>query len=110
MKITKFKIGENEGLFIPIPYIYKNFKLVQYATAGTYIMETDSTGLNHWKINIPKGNYEIIGRSHELSPELVKEKFQVPFKKYIRLLNKKDITVNYSDSSDFWLVVVLTER
>ena len=110
MKITKFKIGENEGLFIPIPYMYKNFKLVQYATAGTYIMETDSNGLNHWKINIPKGNYEIIGRSNELAPELVEEKFEVPFKQYIKLLNEKDITVNYSDHSDFWLVVVLTER
>ena len=110
MKITKFKIGENEGLFIPIPYMYKNFKLVQYATAGTYIMENDSTGLNHWKINIPRGNYEIIGRSNELAPELVEEKFKVPFEKYIKLLNEKNITVNYSDHSDFWLVVILTER
>lgn len=110
MKITKFKIGENEGLFIPIPYMYKNYKLVQYATAGTYIIETDSTGLNHWKINIPRGNYEIIGRSNELPPELVEEKFKVPFEKYIKLLNEKNITVNYSDHSDFWLVVILTER
>jgi hypothetical protein len=110
MKITKFKIGKIEGLFIPVPYMYKNFEVVQYNTAGTYIMETDSNELNHWKINIPRGNYEIIGRSNELAPELVEEKFKVPFKQYIKLLNEKDITVNFSDHSDFWLVVILTER
>ena len=109
MKITKFKIGKTEGLFVPTPYIYKNCTLVQYATAGTYIMETDSTGLNHWKIKIPRGNYEILGRSNELTPELAERKFEVTFKEYIKLLNEKDITVNYSDHSDFWLVLILTK-
>ena len=55
------ELNKEDFLFVNVPEMYKNFKIVQYATAGTYIMETDSTGLNHWKINIPRGNYEIVG-------------------------------------------------
>ena len=106
MKIVEFKTKDRQGLFIPIPYMYKNFKIKQYSRAGTYVMETDSNGLNHWKINIPRGNYEIIGRSNELEPELIESKIGIPYKEYIGILNEKDITVNYSDRSDFWLVVL----
>ena len=67
-------------------------------------------GENKDQLVFNRGNYEIIGWSNELAPELVEEKFKVPFKQYIKLLNEKDITVNYSDHSDFWLVVILTER
>jgi len=41
---------------------------------------------------------------------LVESKIEIPFKDYIKILNEKDITVNYSDTSNFWLVVLLTER
>jgi hypothetical protein len=33
---------------------------------GSWVMETDSKGLNHWKINIPQGKYNIIGFSNSL--------------------------------------------
>lgn len=107
--IVEFKTKDREGLFVSIPYRYKNFKIEQYSRAGTYLMETDSTGLNHWKINIPRGNYEVVGRSNELEPELVESKIGIPFKEYIAILNEKDITVNFSDHSNFW-AVLLTER
>ena len=55
------ELNKEDFLFVNVPEMYKNFKIVQYTRAGTYIMETDSTGLNHWKINIPRGNYEIVG-------------------------------------------------
>ena len=59
MEITE--INKNDFLFINVPEVYENFKIMQYGFAGTYIMETDSKSLNHWKINIPRGNYEIVG-------------------------------------------------
>jgi hypothetical protein len=108
-EIVEFKTKDKEGLFVSIPYSYKNFVIKQYCQAGTYLMETDSTGLNHWKINLPKGNYEYIGRSNELQPEKVESKIGITFKEYINILNEKDITVNYSDNSNFW-GVILTER
>jgi hypothetical protein len=53
---------ENELYYINVPNQYKNFKIVTYNRAGTYIMETDSKQLNHWKEKLPKGyTYEIIG-------------------------------------------------
>ena len=108
-KIVNFKLGNNEGIFVAIPYSFKNFTVEQYPVSGTYLMETDSKGLNHWKIKIPKGKYRYIGRSNELNPELVEDTFKVPFKKYTNILNEKDIKVNYSDHSNFW-AVLLTEQ
>jgi len=104
--IVEFKTKDREGLFVSIPYRYKNFKIEQYSRAGTYLMETE---LNHWKIKIPKGNYKYIGRSNELNPEFVEEVLKVPFKEYTNMLNEMDITVNYSDNSNFW-AVLLAER
>jgi hypothetical protein len=107
---VEFNAGKHKGLFISVPYIYKNFKIEQYSKRfGTYLVETDSNSLNHWKIKIPNGCYDIIGLSNKLEPELVKSKIGIPFKDYINILNEKDITVNYSDTSNFWLVVLLTE-
>lgn len=108
-KIVDFKIGNSKGVFVVIPYSFKNFTIVQYPVSGTYLMETDSKELNHWKTKIPKGNYKYIGRSNELSPEFVEETLNVPFKQYTNMLNDLDITVNYSDQSNFW-AVLLTER
>ena len=51
MKIT-IDIPKSQLYYLEVPEIYKNFKIVNYGYAGTYLMETDSTGLNHWKINI----------------------------------------------------------
>jgi len=107
--IVEFKTKDSEGLFVSVPYKYKDFEIVQYNRAGTYLMETDSKELNHWKINVPRGNYEFIGRSNELEPELVEAKIGIPFKEYISILNEKDVTVNFSDHSNFW-AVLLTER
>ena len=106
--IVEFKTKKSSGLFISVPYNYKNFKIVQYPTGGTYVMETDINGLNHWKTKIPKGNYEVIGLSNKIKPDLVESKIKMPFNDYIKILNKKDITVNYSDTSNFWLVVIST--
>lgn len=107
--IVDFKLGNNKGIFVGIPYRFKNFTIEQYPVSGTYLMETDSKELNHWKTKIPKGDYRYIGRSNELSPEFVESELNVPFEEYITMLNELGITVNYSDHSNFW-AVLLTER
>jgi hypothetical protein len=105
-EIVYFEIGRNKGIFVAIPYSFKNFIIEQYPVSGTYLMEADSEELNHWKIKIPEGNYKYIGRSNELSAEFVEETLNVPFKDYINMLNELDITVNYSDHSNFWAVLL----
>jgi len=44
-----------------------------------------------------------------LSRIFVEDALKVPFKEYTNMLNEMDITVNYSDHSNFW-AVLLTER
>ena len=40
--IVDFKLGNNKGIFVGIPYRFKNFTIEQYPVSGTYLMETDS--------------------------------------------------------------------
>lgn len=107
-RIVEFKIGKSKGLFVSVPYQYKNFKVENYHVSVPYLLELDSKQLNSWKTTLPRGIYKYIGLSHQVSLELVEEVLKVPFKDYINMLNEKDITVNYSDNSNFW-AVVLTE-
>ena len=104
--IVSFETEKAKGLFVSVPYIYKNFKIVQYAKAGTHIMETDSTGLNHWKSKIPSGSYDFIGRSNELSKDIIDLVLGISFEQYIDVLDENDISVNLSDSSNFCAVLV----
>ena len=45
-----------------VPERFKNFMIKNYVYAGTWLMETDSKELNHWKEILPNGyKYEILG-------------------------------------------------
>lgn len=60
MKI-KIEVPEEKLYFLNVPAEYKKFQIVNYGYAGTWLMESDSKELNHWKISLPKQNYEILG-------------------------------------------------
>jgi hypothetical protein len=112
-KIVEFNTKKHKGLFITVPYttkpeecFFKNKESLKFALMCGY-------GRNELKfipIVFPEGSYEIVGLSNQLEPELVESKIEIEFKDYIKILNEKDIAVNYSDTSNFWLVVLLTER
>jgi len=112
-KIVEFEAGKNKGLFISVPYttqpkecFFKNKESFKFALMCGYGRKDEI--LNFTPIVIPKKKYKIIGLSHQLEPELVESEIGILFKDYIKILNKKDITVNYSDTSSFWLVVLFT--
>lgn len=87
--------------------MYENFKIERYHKSGTYLVETDGVDLNNWKTKIPEGDYDYVGRSHELKPELVEDLFGCSFEEYFEVLKEKGVTVNYSDNSDFWAVLLI---
>ena len=61
MKI-QIEIAEEKLNFLNVPIEYKNFKIMNYGYAGTWLMETDSKELNHWKVSLPNNEkYEILG-------------------------------------------------
>ena len=59
--IQEFKTNTSTGIFVKVPKEYKNFVLQYYGYAGLYLMETDSKGLNAWKIKLPKAKFKILG-------------------------------------------------
>jgi len=75
-------ISKEDLEFVEVPSIYKNFKIIQYTYSGTYLMETDTKGLNKWKINLPKGNYKILG----FASDILKEKENITETKNFILL------------------------
>lgn len=60
---VKINIPDEELYFLDVPVEYKNFVIKNYGYAGLWLMETDSKGLNHWKVGLPnKGKgYRVLG-------------------------------------------------
>ena len=113
-KIVEFKTREHKGLFVSVPYttnpkecFFKDKESLRFALMCGFGRKKEV--LTFIPIVIPKDNYKIIGLSNQLAPELVESEIGIPFKDYLKILNKNDITVNYSDTSNFWLVLLLTE-
>ena len=104
--VVDFKTKTLKGLFVKVPDGFKHFIIQQYSRAGTWIMGTDSKDLNHWKVNIPKGKYNILGFSHKLKEHDVKEILGLTMQEYFKLLSENDITVNYSKFTGQWIVLV----
>lgn len=104
--IVKFNTKEVKGLFVKVPDAYKNFVVKQYSVAGTWVMETDSKELNHWKIQIPKGKYGIVGFFNSLKESEVEVHLKMSMPDYLIMLSEKDITVNYSKYTGQWLVLL----
>lgn len=104
--VVDFKTKMIKGIFVKVPDGLKNFVIKQYSVAGTWIMETDSKELNHWKIQIPKGKYNILGFSHKIKEYEVEKVLGISMNEYFKLLTEKDIAVNYSKNTGQWLVLV----
>lgn len=110
--IVEFKAGGNKGLFISGPYttkpkecFFKDKESLKFALMCGY--GRNGEVLSYIPIIIPKANYKIVGLSNQLEPEFAEKEIGIPYKDYIKILYEKDITVNYSDTSNFWLVVML---
>ena len=111
-KIVKFQTKKAKGLFISVPYttiveqcFFKDKESLKFALMVCYGLRESC--LTFIPIVIPEGNYKIVGLSNSLDKKQVAEHLGVPFKEYLKILWKQDITINYSDSSNFWMVVVL---
>jgi hypothetical protein len=60
MKI-QIEIPEENLYFLNVSSKYKNFTIVNYGYAGTWLMENDSKESTHWKVSLPNKNYEVLG-------------------------------------------------
>lgn len=58
----EINVSSNEIFKVEVPNEYSKFKIEQYGYAGTWIMETESKELNHWKVKIPNGKYIILDK------------------------------------------------
>lgn len=58
-------------------------------------------------IVLPTAKYNILGLSNKLDEVQIYEHLCLSYQEYLRLLSKHDITVSYSDFSNYWMVVVL---
>lgn len=61
MKV-QIEIPKKQLMFVNVPDSIEKFEIVNYGYAGTWLMESNSKELNAWKIKIPDGKYQIIGR------------------------------------------------
>ena len=110
--IVEFNTGKIKGLFISVPYNirveechFKDKESLRYALMVGF--GSKDSILSFIPIIIPEANYKIIGLSNQLTEKQMSDELGLTYHEYLRFLGKKDITVNYSDFSNYWLVVVL---
>ena len=62
----KIEIPNKYLLQVLVPEHIEKFEIINYGYAGTWLMESDSKELNAWKMQLPNGKYEIIGRFRDV--------------------------------------------
>lgn len=98
--IVEFNTGKVKGLFISAPY--------NTIVEECHFSYGSKNAIPSWiPIVIPEGNYKIIGLSNQLTEKQMSDELGLTYHQYLRFLGEKDITVNYSDFSNYWMVVVL---
>lgn len=110
--IVEFNTGKVKGLFISVPYDiiveechFKDKESIRFALMVCF---GKKNLIPSWiPIIIPEGDYKIIGLSNQLTEKQMSNELGLTYHEYLRFLGEKDITVNYSDFSNYWLVVVL---
>jgi hypothetical protein len=110
--IVEFQTKKVKGLFISVPYDIIvdecHFKDKESMKFALMVCFGKKNLIPSWiPIVIPEGNYRIIGLSNQLNESQMSEELGLTYHEYLRFLGEKDITVNYSDFSNYWLVVVL---
>ncbi len=104
-EIVKFDTGKVKGLFVSVPYSTKPEHCV-FGDSETLLCAYSASILRFTPIAIPKGSYKIVGLSNSIKSDFVIEYLQLSYSNYLELLYKHDIVVNYSDTSNFWLILV----
>jgi hypothetical protein len=109
-QIVKFSTKKTKGLFVSVPYM-TNVDFCHFINVDkNKILHIVYMGMSgKWEsqhIRMPKGNYTILGFSNKLTDSQI-EALGLSYYKYLNLLGEKEITVNYSDSSNYWLVLIL---
>jgi hypothetical protein len=110
--IVEFNTEKVKGLFISVPHdtIVEECHIKDKESMRFVLMVCfgKKNLIPSWTpIIIPEGNYKIMGLSNELTEKQISEEIGLTYHEYLRLLEEKVVTVNYSDFSNYWLVVVL---
>jgi len=109
--IVEFKTKKVKGLFISVPYNIREECHFKDKESLRFVLMVGFGGkdsiLSFIPIVIPEGDYRIIGLSNQLTESQMSEELGLTYHEYLRFLGEKDITVNYSDFSNYWLVLVL---
>lgn len=59
-------VPKDKLLQVLVPEHIQKCEIVNYGYAGTWLMESNSKNLNAWKMQLPMGKYEVIGRVNDV--------------------------------------------
>lgn len=110
VKIVKFKTGTLSGFFVSVPsntiLDSCHFKDKEGMPFALMIGTGRDFASSYHPIVMKSGGYEIIGFSHKITEDQITEKFSMSFNQYINWLSDNEITVNFSDNSDIWMILL----
>jgi hypothetical protein len=109
--IVPFSTEKVKGLFISVPYniIVDECHIKDKESMPIALMTCfgDKNAIPSFiPIVLPTAKYKIVGLSNKLDEVQMAEHLFLSYQEYLLLLSKYDITVSYSDFSNYWMVVV----
>ena len=109
--IVEFKTNKVKGLFVSVPFnsIVEDchFKDKESMPFALMVCHGSKNSIpSFFPIVLPKREYKLLGFSSSIDEKTVEENLGISFKEYIKILNDNDITVCYSDWSNYWFVLI----
>jgi hypothetical protein len=109
--IVSFSTEKVKGLFVSVPYnTIVDLSHIKDKESMLIALKTcfGSKNAIPWFIPIvlPTAKYKIVGLSNKLDEVQIAEHLCLSYQEYFRLLSKHEITVSYSDFSNYWMVIV----
>ena len=109
-KIVKFKTDTLSGFFVSVPsntiLDSCHFKDKEGMPFALMIGAGLDFASSFYPLVMKSADYEIVGFSHKINIDQITEKFSMSFNQYINWLSDNEITVNYSDNSDVWIILL----
>jgi hypothetical protein len=102
----EFKTPKGKAIFVKVPDGRKDFRV--HSIYNTILCSKGALGNDYKDIELPihTSEWKVVGQSHKLTDWQCRENLGISLDEYIGILKEKDVTVDYSNFTGEWIVLI----